>query len=398
MTLTLLLDLDDTLLANDMQTFMPAYLKGLGGALAHRVDPRRMVTELLAGTHQMMSNDRPERTLEDTFGAHFYPALGVPRAELQAEIDRFYAGGFPALRPLTGQRPESRRLVDLALRRGWQVIVATNPLFPATAIRQRLEWAGLPPGEVPFHLITSFERFHFTKPHPAFFAEVLLQAGYQAGPVLMVGNDFSDDILPALELGLPAFWVHAPGLAVPTSVAHPTADGSLADLLAWLENLDLNQLHVDFNRPPALRALLRAAPAALHGRTAGLPTETWKIRPRPDEWSLAEIACHLRDVDEEVNLPRIRAILNENNPFLPGVETDSWARERAYHRQDGVLALDSFARGRVEMVELLRELDPEEWARPARHAIFGPTHLSDLLQIVSAHDRAHLLQVRQAAA
>ena len=38
--------------------------------------------------------------------------------------------------------------------------------------------------------------------------------------------------------------------------------------------------------------------------------------------SLTEIACHLRDVDLEVNLPRVQAVLETDNPFIAGAVTD----------------------------------------------------------------------------
>ena len=56
-------------------------------------------------------------------------------------------------------------------------MVATNPIFPRKAILHRLSWAGLAPEQVPFALITDYERFHFAKPNPAFFAEILAQLG-----------------------------------------------------------------------------------------------------------------------------------------------------------------------------------------------------------------------------
>ncbi len=47
---TILLDLDDTLLANSMDTFLPAYFQALGSHLAGIVDQGEMLNELIAGT------------------------------------------------------------------------------------------------------------------------------------------------------------------------------------------------------------------------------------------------------------------------------------------------------------------------------------------------------------
>ena len=64
MTLTLLVDLDDTLLTNDMDVFIPVYLKALGEHLSHIVEPEKMVKALLHSTNLMLTNDSPEITLK----------------------------------------------------------------------------------------------------------------------------------------------------------------------------------------------------------------------------------------------------------------------------------------------------------------------------------------------
>jgi hypothetical protein len=126
--------------------------------------------------------------------------------------------------------------------------------------------------------------------------------------------------------------------------------------------------------------------------TSSLPLQKWQDQPRPGEWSLTEIACHLRDVEREVNLPRLRKVLEENNPFLAGEVTDRWVEERKYSRQDGRAALAEFTAARKETLDLLNTLQAE-WSRPARHAIFGPTTLQELVGFVAEHDRAHIQQV-----
>jgi hypothetical protein len=124
-----------------------------------------------------------------------------------------------------------------------------------------------------------------------------------------------------------------------------------------------------------------------------LTGEVWTRRPDLNEWCITEILCHMRDVDQEVNLPRLQMVLEKNNPFIPGVDSDPWAQERDYIRQDGSRALQKFFNVRIQLVELLESLQPDEWNRSSRHAIFGPTHLSELVNIIAAHDRLHVQQL-----
>ncbi len=77
MTLTLLFDLDDTLLINDFDRFLPVYLKALGEHLNHSVAPEIMIPSLLSATQVMQKNTNPTLTLEEAFDQAFYPAIGT---------------------------------------------------------------------------------------------------------------------------------------------------------------------------------------------------------------------------------------------------------------------------------------------------------------------------------
>lgn len=393
MTLTLLLDLDDTLLSNQIGTFLPAYLQALGNYLAAYAPPGRLVQALLAATHKMILNNQPDCRLKDIFEANFYPAIGLTEKDLQEPINKFYKEVFPSLQPLTQYRAEAVKLVEEAFTRGYQIAIATSPLFPLTAIHQRLDWAGLPADKYPFRLITSYETSHFAKPNPAYYSEVLGRLGWPEGPVIMVGDDLENDIEPALQAGLAAFRITNNGNTSPVDSPHPTASGELADFFPWLDSTDQAELTPTFRQPRSLIHTLRASPAALANLTAEIPKSHWIDRPFPGEWSLTEILCHLRDADHEVNLPRMKTVLHEFNPFLVGMDTDSWAVERLYNQQDGPTALHDFTHYRMEILHILDHLSPKDWDRPARHAIFGPTRLEELVSIAAGHDRLHLRQV-----
>jgi hypothetical protein len=163
-------------------------------------------------------------------------------------------------------------------------------------------------------------------------------------------------------------------------------------LLSWIDSTPSEDLIPDYNRIEAMLAILRASPAVLNAFSWELKASNWVEHPQPGEWSFTEILCHLRDVDIDVNLPRIDKVLNELNPFLPGIDSDKWAEERLYYCQNGLEALRDFTSSRIQLLDLLDELKPEEWNRPARHAIFGPTSLKELVSIIVGHDRLHVQQ------
>jgi FMN phosphatase YigB (HAD superfamily) len=234
-TLTLLIDLDDTLIDNKMDTFIPAYLGALGKQFAPYTDTRNLGRVMMAATEKMFLNNRPDRSLKETFDPAFYPPLGITEDEVREDLNHFYEEVFPTLRTVTQSRPESIPLIETALQRGWQIAIATNPLFPLAAILHRLTWAGIPNKKYPYAIVPSYETFHFAKPNPAFYAELLGRFGWPRGPILMVGNDPDHDIQAAQRMGIPTFWI-SNGMPYPDGLTSPSASGTLEDIIPWLES------------------------------------------------------------------------------------------------------------------------------------------------------------------
>jgi HAD superfamily hydrolase (TIGR01549 family) len=201
----LLVDLDDTLLQNSMEIFAPPYYKALSTHLAAFVAPEVMLPKLLEGTNAMLKNTDPAITLEHAFDRIFYPGIGVSKEKLHPTLEQFYDAIFPALKKYTQQIPAAIEMIRQALENGLKIVVATNPLFPLMAIQQRLIWAGLSPKEIPYSLIACYEDFHFTKPNPAYYQEIITNLGVKASECVMVGNDLEMDILPALSMGIQCF-------------------------------------------------------------------------------------------------------------------------------------------------------------------------------------------------
>lgn len=393
MTLTLLIDLDDTLLTNSMETFVPAYLHKLGEHLTEYADPQEMSKELLAATQSMIKNDSPESTLKETFDRQFYPALGLEYDQVQPAIDDFYRSKFPLLKGLTGFRQEAVELVNQALDQGHVIVIATNPLFPLTAIKQRLAWAGLPVENELFRLVPSYSTSHFAKPNPAFFAEILGQIGWPEGPVVMVGNDKEADILPAQKFGLATYWVtedREDEHRCSVDWEPPWASGGLNKLLPWIEGMTYEQLLPRLNTPTAIVSTLRSTPAVIQTLLSGLKSSQICQQPRSGEWRILETLCHLRDVDLEVFIPRVQTVLKEENMLVSSINADRWANERNYSQQDPFQVRKEFMAARLQLLDMIARFEASDWQRAARHIDLGPTSMKELLKISARHDRLHI--------
>jgi FMN phosphatase YigB (HAD superfamily) len=388
MTLTLLLDLDDTLLETNIENFIPAYFQALSNYLNEYVKPEIMLPALMAGTKSMLVSEDPSRTLQDVFEADFYPKLGIPKVQLLEQIDYFYDNIFPGLESLTKRREGAMELVNAAFAKGYRVVVATDPLFPRKATYHRIRWAGLDPDR--FAMISSFETFHFTKSHPAYYAEVLGRLGWPDGPVLMVGNDVERDLVPAQKLGIKAY--HINGTITSSNNNDEIREGNLFNLKTWLDSTDLDKLEPNFKSREAFLAILASTPAVLQSLTLSLSSKAWSHEPTLDDWSMIELICHLRDTEREVHHLQIKTLLEESKPFVPRPDAAVWAKQRKYLNEDGQKALGEFTSARKETLEILRHLSDESWSRPARHAIFGPTNFLEVVGFMGDHDKMHIQQ------
>jgi FMN phosphatase YigB (HAD superfamily) len=388
---TLLLDLDDTLLDTNMDAFLPAYFQALSLHLAAHVQSDVMLPALVSGTRAMIASLDPGRTLQEVFDERFYPALGIDRNALAQVLDDFYDNVFPGLEALTDKRPEAAELVRWALDKGYRVGIATDPLFPLKATHHRLRFAGVAPEEHAFALVSSYETFHFSKSHPAYYAEFLGRLGWPEGPVLMVGNDADRDLAPARALGLATYWVHDEDHA--RSSGEATGHGPLSALRAFLETADPKQLEPQFKTRESILALMIAAPASISSLMAEIPEGRWTVRPEPGEWALTEVLCHLGDTEREVNQPRLRRLMDEEQPFIAASDTNQWAEERGYLGQDGRQAFADYLEARQQVLATLDGLAPEDWSRGSRHSIFGPTTLLEMVGFMATHDRIHIQQI-----
>lgn len=230
----LLLDLDNTLLENSMDSFVPAYLSAISQHVAQVFSPQSFIRYLMQATDAMSSDVDPQRTNMQVFDAAFFPALGRTREELDPLLDDFYARRFPELASLTRPVPGARPLVEWAFDRGYQVAIATNPLFPRTAVEQRLEWAGLPVEHFPFDLVTTYEVMHAAKPHTAYYREIAACLDRQPQECVMVGDEWEMDVQPAMEVGMWAFWIGEPQRELPEQGATFVGHGSLVDFWDWI--------------------------------------------------------------------------------------------------------------------------------------------------------------------
>jgi len=142
-------------------------------------------------------------------------------------------------------------------------------------------------------------------------------------------------------------------------------------------------------------ARMRCAPRDVSSRLSGCPEDVLTRRPAPDAWSITEIVCHLRDV-EEFYLTRVRFILANCDPVLIAFSPDRWAAERQYRRCVWRPALAAFVARREETLSVLATLGEDAWERGGTHSLRGWMTVRRIVHGWAKHDTEHTDQVDRA--
>lgn len=116
-------------------------------------------------------------------------------------------------------------------------------------------------------------------------------------------------------------------------------------------------------------------------------------RPAAGEWSVVEIVGHMLDAEVVVST-RVRWILSEDRPDLPGYDQDKWVEALAYRRADPVQLVSTWEALRRVNVELWRNTPAEHRYRVGVHRERGEESFELTLRLLAGHDRFHLDQGR----
>jgi hypothetical protein len=147
----------------------------------------------------------------------------------------------------------------------------------------------------------------------------------------------------------------------------------------------------------AILTRLESAPGALAAATKGLPAERARTRPADGKWSVVEIACHLRDV-EQVFAERFTKMAFSERPSFWMMDNGRMASLRSYHEAELAASVKAFRQAREETLTLLRALPLPTWQRTGLHPRRGEVTLEVLADVLASHDASHLARIRELAA
>lgn len=141
---------------------------------------------------------------------------------------------------------------------------------------------------------------------------------------------------------------------------------------------------------------LAAFPQQLESHYAAIPAQfkswapvSWEGIPSEPFTPIQQI-CHVRDIELDGYHVRFQRTLNELNPTLGSLDSETLARERSYATASAEEAFIEFRTARTRTIELISGLSPEQLARTAIFEGYGAVSLRSLVHYLCSHDQQHL--------
>ena len=257
---TLLFDIDNTLIMFDEDAFVPIYGKYIHNYFLQEIPSYEEFMKLfLHSTHSMLKKEPIGLTNLEKFALDFSNVINLPPNIITERFLQFYNKEFDNLAVVVSAAPLARSLLQLTTQH-FNLVAATNPLFPDIATQKRLQWGGIESPNIPWLEVTVADVYSTAKPHLEYYLELLQKIDKTPEECLMIGNDKINDMI-AGKLGIKTFLVrnnssdHKKIITTELDQQYPDfpidASGTLEDLYQIIHNFIKNK-NRSVNRNPSV--------------------------------------------------------------------------------------------------------------------------------------------------
>lgn len=200
----IIFDMDGTLINTNHERFDYLYLKYIFNKFKSMGYKYEDVSLIVASGENKIRHNKGPLTNEELFIKHIKDNLDIEENKLISLIKDFHNNEYNNLKKCVKKIEITRVMVEVLKEKGYNLIIATNPEFPKSAIEKRLEWGKIDRNL--FSYITSYENSHYCKPNEGYYKEILKNNNIKADETMMIGNDCFYDA--AIEkIGIPCYIV-----------------------------------------------------------------------------------------------------------------------------------------------------------------------------------------------
>jgi hypothetical protein len=139
---------------------------------------------------------------------------------------------------------------------------------------------------------------------------------------------------------------------------------------------------------------LERAPDIVIPLVREVPPDVLKHRPLPGKWSAHEHACHLAHV-HWLFFDRLDQMLASPAPVITPYDPGATDPDDNLLKMDLDDSLQQYAEDRARLVDRLRRLSPEEWARQAEHGEYSHYSVFIMFRHLALHDFLHAYRIEE---
>lgn len=200
-----MIDLDGTLINLDWRKNMRYYYKKVMKILPDMGAKVSYLYSVRLAAKKMMSDDTDDLLNIEKYFKYITRYTKLPDEKNREIYFKFYNESFAGFQEDVKDVEGAHQLISLCKSMGMKIVLATNPVFPLQAVKERLSWGKFNPED--FDLITHIQNFTHCKPSPKYFMDILSKFGTKPDNAFMVGDDYYYDIKPCKKLGIRTWWL-----------------------------------------------------------------------------------------------------------------------------------------------------------------------------------------------
>lgn len=200
----ILFDFDGTLLYMDLNEYLKEYFKVLSVYCYNKGFDGKEIASCAGKAILESIADERNMLVEEKFWEHFEKLSQYKKSDLETILIEFYNTDFNKIKELTKVNIDAQSTIEALKKKGYKIILATNPVYPLIATVNRIKWAGLNIED--FEYITSYENSKYNKPNLNYYKELIEKFNIDPKQTFMVGNDAYEDMISE-QLGFKTYLV-----------------------------------------------------------------------------------------------------------------------------------------------------------------------------------------------
>ena len=229
----ILFDLDGTLINTLQDNFNEKYFSSICQKFYDAgYDGKTLSKAVLMGLEVMISNDGKESN-EDAFWEFFQMYSGINKHDIIGLFDDFYDNEYDEMIDCVKAIEVTGKAINKLKEKGYNLILATNPLFPKKAIEKRAAWGNIDCEN--FTYITSCENSNYAKPNINYYKQIIENNNLNTEETMMFGNDLIEDLVVE-ELNIPCYII-TNNMINTTNLSKCTKKGDYNEFYFFVNNL-----------------------------------------------------------------------------------------------------------------------------------------------------------------